>query len=151
MHITTSIQLITITDVMTTSSISSAVPTVGTIAFFMVDAAGTELEGVASTLDVVKCVLDSERCVPISGTLLTGGITADDCDDGVSAEYVDTVEQFMGTTVSSKSQHILSSCIWLQTVQALALVNVILISDGVSVSFTSTVHHLAFPVVMASL
>ena len=73
----------------------------------------TLLEGVASMLeitsivDVVKCVLDSDRCVPISGTLLTGGVTADDCDEGVSAEYVDTVEQFMGITVSSESQHIL--------------------------------------------
>ena len=88
MHITTSIQLIIITDVMTTSGISSA--TVGTITLFMVDMVGTELEGVASTLltvDVVKCVLDSERCVSISGTLLTGGVTTDDCDDGMSAEY----------------------------------------------------------------
>ena len=37
---------------------------------------------------------------------MTGGVTTDDCDDGVHAEYVDTVEQFMGITVSSGPQHI---------------------------------------------
>ena len=91
---------------------SSAVPTAGTKTLVMVDVAGTLLEGVASTLetvlavDVVKRVLDSERCVPISGTLLTGGVTADDCDDGVTAECVDTVEQLLRNTVSSESQHL---------------------------------------------
>ena len=106
--------------------------------------AGTLLEGVTNTLVVIettlivgvgKCVLDSKRYVSISGTLLTGRVTADgkleistvspytydcddgvsvtsemvtsavspytsdDCDDGVSSEYVDTVEQFMNVTV----------------------------------------------------
>ena len=157
MRITTSIQVIAITDVRTTSSIISTVPTTaGTTTLMMVDVAGTLLEGVASTLEtvliveVVKCVWVSKRCVLISGTLLTGGITADDCDDGVTAEYVDTVEQFIRNTVSSaESQHISFSL--LQTVQALALANVILMRDGVSVSFTSTVHHLACPVVMVLL
>ena len=61
---------------------SSAVPTTAdTTTLMMVDVTGTLLEGVASTLvvietilivDVVKCVLDSKRCVSISGTLLTG-------------------------------------------------------------------------------
>ena len=141
-------------------SISSAVPTTaGTITLMMVDVAGTLLEGVASTLEtvliveLVKCVWSwvSKRCVLISGTLLTGGITADDCDDGVTAEYVDTVEQFIRNTVSSaESQHMYISFSLLQTVQALALANVILMSDGVSVSFTSTVHHLTCPAVMVS-
>ena len=79
------------------------------------------------------CALVSKRC---------------DFDDGMSAEYVDTVEQFMGITVSLESQHISSSV--LQIVQTLPLVNVILMSDGVSVSFTSTVHHLTCPAVMVS-
>ena len=108
---------------------SSAVPTTasaGTIILMMVDEAGTVLEGVASKLlvvDLVNCVLDSERCVPISGTLLTGGVTANDCDDidgtGARAECVVTVEQFIGISVSSsgESQHILSPLV--QTVQAL--------------------------------
>ena len=99
---------------------SSTVPTTasaGTIILMMVDEAGTVLEGVASKLlvvDVVNCVLDSERCVPISSTLLTGGVTANDCDDidgtSASAECVVTVEQFIGISVSSsgESQHILS-------------------------------------------
>ena len=144
---------------------SSAVPTTADTTMMMAE---TLLEGVAGTLetlliaDVVKCMWVSKRCVSISDTLLTGGVTvdselvtsivslytSDDCDDGVSG--VDTVEQFMGITMSSKLQHILFSL--LQIVQALLLLNVILMmSDGVNVSFTSAVHHLAFPVVMASL
>ena len=121
---------------------SSAVPTTaGTKTLMMVDVTGTLLEGVACTLvvietiltvastlvvietvlivEVVKCEWVSKRCVPICGTLLTGGVTADVLvtsvvslytsgdDDGVSVEY--TVEHFMGVTVSSGSQHILPS------------------------------------------
>ena len=100
---------------------SSAVPmTAGTKMLTMVDVTGTLLEGVASTLlviettlivastlvvietvlivEVVKCEWVSKRCVPICGTLLSGGVTADselvtsavslctsdDCDDGIS-------------------------------------------------------------------
>ena len=162
LHIIT--QLIAITDVMTTSSISSTVPTtVGTtiLAMVMVDVTGT-VEGVAGTLevietvlivDVVKCVGVSKKYVPISGlALLTVGhgvmselvtsevslYTPDDCDDDVSAEYVDTVEQSTGITVSSESQHILSPLL-AQLIQSLLLSNVmlmILMSDGVSGSFT---------------
>ena len=176
---------------------SSAVPTTaGTTVVMMVDVTGTLLEGVVSTLvvietiltvastlvvietvlivEVVKCEWVSKRCVPICGTLLSGGVTtdvlvtisavslytsddcddgvsitselvisivslytsADDCDDGVSAEYVDTVEQCLGITVYSP-QHILSPLV--QLVQSLLLSNVmlmVLMSDGVSVSFT---------------
>ena len=103
----------------TRQSIAVPATTAGTTVT-MVDVPGTLLEGVAITLvvietvlivDVVKCVWVSERCVPISDTLLTGGVTSelvtsvslytsDNCDDGVSGEYVDTVEQFMGITVS---------------------------------------------------
>ena len=131
---------------------SSAVPTTASAGtMIMMNAAGTLLEGVASTLDtvlvveVVKCVLDSERCVniPISGTLLTGGLTADDrCDDGVSAECtcVDTVEQSMGNIVSPADWEPRFSL--LQIVQALVVENVILIVS--CVSFTPTVHHLFF-------
>ena len=72
MHIT---MLIAITDLRTsvTSSIS-ATAAAGTITL---NVAATLLVGVASTLAVIettlivevgKCVLDSERCVPISGT-----------------------------------------------------------------------------------
>ena len=85
----------------------------------MVDVTGTLLEGVAGTLvaietiltvastlvvietvlivEVVKCEWVSKRCVPICGTLLSGGVTtdvlvvsavslytSDDCDDDVS-------------------------------------------------------------------
>ena len=149
---TTSIQLI----VRATSSISPVPTTAGTTTLMMVDVAGTLLEGVASTLEtvlvleIVKCALDSKRCVPMSGTLLTGGLTSDDCDDdGVSAECVDTVEQFISNTVSSESQHILFSL--LQTVQALLVANLMLMSDGVSGSFTSTVHHPKCTAAMVSL
>ena len=161
LHIIT--QLIAITDVMTTSSISSTVPTtVGTtiLAMVMVDVTGT-VEGVAGTLevietvlivDVVKCVGVSKKYVPISGlALLTVGhgvmselvtsaeslYTSDDCDDDVSAAYIDIVEQFMGITVSSERQHIVSPLT--QLVQSLLLSNVMLMtlmSDGVSGSFT---------------
>ena len=139
MRITT-IQLIAITctDVMTTSSISSAVPTPAGTAMMMVDVTGTLLDcGMADSLvvmetilDVVKCVWVSKRCVPISGTLLTGVVTAssvisavsllysDNCDDGVRAcdEYV---EQFMGITVSLEPQHMGSPLA--QLVQSLLL------------------------------
>ena len=150
MHITTNIQLIAITDVRSIS-ISAVPTTAGTIALIMVDVAGTLLKGVASTLETllvveeVKCVLNSERCVSISCTLLTGGVTVNDCGDGVSAEYVDTVEQFMGTTMSSESQQLSSPLV--QTVQALLFENVILMSNRVSVSFTSTVHQLTAVIV----
>ena len=100
---------------------SSAVPmTAGTKMLTMVDVTETLLEGVASTLlviettlivastlvvietvlivEVAKRVWVSKRCVPICGTLLSGGVTADselvtsavslctsdDCDDGIS-------------------------------------------------------------------
>ena len=104
---------------------SSAVPTTAgstvLIPMEMLVVAGILLEGVAS-----------ER-------LLTGGVTADDCDDGVSAEYVDTVEQFVRNTVSSESQHILFSL--LQIVQALLVANVILMMIMSLSSFISTMHH----------
>ena len=157
----TSIQLIAITDVMTTSSISSAVPTTtGTTILVMVDSDVTAtVKGVAGTLvvieitlDVVKCVGISKRCVPINGTLLimTCGVTADsepvtsavslytpvDCDDGVSGEYViDMLEQCMGITVSLGPQHIGSPLV--QLVQSLLISNVImmvLMSDEFRVS-----------------
>ena len=152
MCITTNIQLIAITDAMTTSSISTT--TAGTTTMMLLNVAGTLLECVACTLlivEVVKCVLDIERCVPISDTLLTGGVTVDDCDDGMSAEYVDTVEQFMGITVTSSSEPQHLSCSLVQIVQGLVLVNVIAMSDGVNVSFTPTVHLLIFPAIMVSL
>ena len=69
---------------------SSAVPTTAGTSTTL-DVAGTLLEDVANKLvvirtvlivDVVKCVGVSERCVP--SRLLTGGITSDDCDNGVS-------------------------------------------------------------------
>ena len=85
---------------MTTSSISTVIPTpADTTILMMVDATRTLLEGVSSTLyivvvietvlivDVVKCELDSKIC---------------DCDDGVSAEYVDTVKQFLSITICHK-------------------------------------------------
>ena len=153
MCITASIQLIVITDVRTTSSGITIPP-------MKVGATGIALLGVYGTLVVKCCVWVS--CVVIS-TLLTVEVanseilcavplyTSDDCDDGVSGEYVDTVEQFMGITVSlsSKPQHVSSSLV--QIVQSLLLVNVILMSDGVSESFTSTVHQLKFPAVIVSL
>ena len=152
MRIKTIIQLIAITDVMKTSSISnSAVPTTaGTTILVMVDVTRTLLEGVASTLaviettlDVVKCVWVSKRCVPISGTLLTGGVTADselvtsavllysDCDDDGTSVSGGTVEQCMGITVLLEPQHIGSPLV--QLVQSLLLSNeimMVLISDG---------------------
>ena len=83
----------------------------------------------------------------------------------MSGGYVDTVEQFIGITMSSSSkpQHVSSSLV--QIVQSLRLLaNVILMSDGVihfmestwsysviSESFTSTVHQLKFPAVIVSL
>ena len=123
---------------MTTSSISAVPTTAGTM---MLDVSET-MGDVASTLlvvEAVKCVLDSESWI-----LLTGGVTADDCDDGVST--VDTVEQFIRNTVSPESQHILLPLV--QTVQALLLENVIMMMSG---SFTSTVHHLISPAVLVLL
>ena len=74
---------------------------------------------------------------------MTGGVTADDCDDGVSA--VDTVEQFMGVTISLvEPQHVLFLLV--QIVQTLLLENVILMSDD-GVSVFSTAHHLISPAV----
>ena len=158
MCITTSIQLIDITDVMTTSSISAVPTTAGTTILVMVDVTRTLLEGVActlvvieTTLDVVKCVWVSKRCVPISGTLLASVVTADselvtsavllytdNCDDDGTAAGVsgDTVEQFMSITVSLEPQHIGSPLV--QLVQSLLFSNEIMMSDGsrVSGSFT---------------
>ena len=131
MHITTSI--IDIADARTTSSISAVPMTAGTTVLMMVYVIGTLLEGVASTLVVIEAVLIVD-------------VVSDGCDDGVSAEYVDTVEQFIRNTVSSEPQHISFSL--LQIAQGLALANVILMSDGVSVS---TVHHLTCPAVMVLL
>ena len=114
---------------------SSAVPTTAgiTVLIMKVDVAGKPLEGVALR------------------RLLTGGVTSDDRDDGVSAEYIDKVEQFIRNNVSSESQHISFSL--LQIVQGLLVPTVILMSDEVCVSFTSTVHHLniVFPAVVVSL
>ena len=127
---------------------SSAVATAGTVTLMMMDGTGTLLVGVANTLEtvliaeVVKRVWVSKRCVPNSGTLLTGGVTSS--DDCVSA--VDIVEQFICNTVSPESQHILLPLV--QTVQALLLKNVILMMSG---SFTSTVHHLISPAVLVLL
>ena len=53
----------------------------------------------------------------------------------------------MGVTMSAESQHLFWFS-FLQIVQSLLLVNVILMSDGESVSFTSTVHHPTLPAVM---
>ena len=100
-------------------------------------------------VDLVKRALDCEKCVPISGTLLTGGVTADDCDDGVTAECVDTVEQLVRNTVSSESQHLSSLLVPVQISQALLVPNIILMMD---VSVTSTVHHQRVsPAVLVSL
>ena len=71
---------------------SSTVPTTAGTSTTL-DVVGTLLEGAANKLVVIRTVLIvyvvkcggvSERCVPISSTLLTGGITVDDCDNGVS-------------------------------------------------------------------
>ena len=75
---------------------------------------------------------------------MTGGVTSDVCDDGMSAECVDTVEQFMDITCTVTSplepQHVPFSLV--QIVQSLLVVNVVLMmSDRVGVSFTSAVHH----------
>ena len=77
-------------------------------------------------VDVAKCEWVSERNVsPISGNILAllivdHGVmselvtsevslyTSGYCDGGVCGEYVDTVEQCMGTAVSSEPQHIVS-------------------------------------------
>ena len=103
---------------------SSAVPTTDSTIMAVVGMTGTLLEGVASTpdtvliVDVVNCVLDSERCVPISGTLLTSGVTTGDCDGGVSAKYVDTVKQLLITmSLERVPQHILPPLV--QLVQSL--------------------------------
>ena len=73
MRITTTIQLIAITDVMTTSSISAVIPAAPATAVsgitLIVDAPGTLLEG------VVNCELVSKRCSPIS-ELLTVEVTS---------------------------------------------------------------------------
>ena len=66
----------------------------------------------------------------------------------VRADCIDTVEQFIRNTVSSESQHILFSLS--QIVQALLVAKEKIVSDGVSGSFTSTVHHIC-PAAMVSL
>ena len=136
---------------------SSVAPTAGTKTLMMMDGAATLLEGVASTLEtlltvnVVKGVWVSKRCVLISGTLLTGEVTSDDCDDGVSAECVDTVKQFLDITVLSELQHAYAAMYvssLVQIVQSLLLANVILMMSDGSLSFTSTVRHQLFSPVM---
>ena len=108
LRITTIIQLIAITDVRTSITSSISATAAGTTASVAVDqrllegVTGTLLEGAAGILsvietvlivDLVKCVLDSKRCSPISGTPLTGRVTADDCDDGVNVECVYTCSE----------------------------------------------------------
>ena len=73
MRITTSIQLIAITDVRTTSSISAVVPApADTAILVMVDVTGTLLVGVASTLYIVvietvsTVTVDVVKCVEVS-------------------------------------------------------------------------------------
>ena len=63
----------------------SAIPIAGTITLMIVDVTETLLEGVAGTL--VAVVIETVLIV----------------DDGVSAEYVDKVEQFIRNNVSSES------------------------------------------------
>ena len=73
---------------------SSAVPTTAGSAMMM---AGTLLEGVALTVGVTA---DSELVISVVSLY-----TSDDCDDGVSAEYADTLKQFLSITLSLGPQH----------------------------------------------
>ena len=62
-------------------------------------------------ISVVSLYTTSDDCdvgVSVTSELVTSEVslyTSDDCDDDVSAEYVDTAKQFMDITVSSESQH----------------------------------------------
>ena len=106
--------------------------------------------GMSSVVSLYTAV-DCDDGVSVTNELVIGMssvvslYTAVDCDDGVSAEYA--VEHLMGATVSSVPQHIS-----VQKAQSLLLSNVMLIilmSDGVSLSFNSTVHQLTFPVMIS--
>ena len=85
MRITTSIQLIAITDMRTTSNISAVIPAPAAgKTLLMVYVTGTLLEGVDSTL-VIETVLI------VTSELVTSAVSpyaSDDCDDDMSAEYI---------------------------------------------------------------